>query len=152
MSSNVVHGRPGVSVISSSPGQKVKEGPRLILGPFRFANHDCSPNCQIMPIRNSYAYALFALRTIEAGESLTVNYAKDGSYFGGKPCGCATCNPDTPPIAKKRPLDESKFLPNPDGKRSRRGGKRAKRRKLVVSAEILEPAEKKLISPLELIM
>jgi hypothetical protein len=47
MSSNIVPGRPGVSIITSSPRQKGEVGPRLILGPFRFANHDCSPNCQV---------------------------------------------------------------------------------------------------------
>jgi len=129
MSSDIVAGRPGVSIITSSSRQKGEPGPRLILGPFRFANHDCSPNCQIMPIPNSYAYTLCTLREIQAGESITVNYATDGSYFGDKPCGCATCNPNKPPIAKKRPLDLSKFLPNPNGKKSRRGGKRAKRRR-----------------------
>jgi hypothetical protein len=82
-----------------------------------------------MPIPNSFAYTLCTLRKIEAGESITVNYAADGSYFGGRPCGCATCNPHQPPVATKRPLDLTKFLPNPNGKRSRRGGKRAKRRK-----------------------
>jgi len=82
-----------------------------------------------MPIPNSFAYTLCTLRKIEAGESITVNYAADGSYFGGRPCGCATCNPHQPPVATKRPLDLSKFLPNPNGKRSRRGGKRAKRRR-----------------------
>src|SRR5882762_8399661 len=84
---------------------------------------------QIMPIPNSYAYTLCTLRKIGAEESITVNYATDGSYFGGRPCGCATCNPDQPPVAKKRPLGLTKFLPNPNGKRSRRGGKRAKRRR-----------------------
>ena len=47
MSSNIVPGRQGVSIIASSPRQKGEVGPRLILGPFRFANHDCSPNCQV---------------------------------------------------------------------------------------------------------
>lgn len=47
MSSNFVRGRPGVSIITASPRQKGEIGPRLILGPFRFANHDCSPNCQV---------------------------------------------------------------------------------------------------------
>ena len=47
MSSNIVPGRSGVSIITSSPRQKGEVGPRLILGPFRFANHDCSPNCQV---------------------------------------------------------------------------------------------------------
>ncbi|KAF8803051.1 hypothetical protein BYT27DRAFT_7044026, partial [Phlegmacium glaucopus] len=86
------------SIITSSQRQKGEVGPRLILGPFRFANHDCSPNCQqIMPIPNSFAYTLCTLQKIEAGQSITLNYAADGSYFGDKACGCATCNPHQPP-------------------------------------------------------
>lgn len=37
----------GVSVIESSPRQKRPHGKRLLLGPLRFANHDCKPNCQV---------------------------------------------------------------------------------------------------------
>ena len=47
MSLDIVDGKRAVSVINSSPRQKGPVGPRLILGPFRFANHDCSPNCQV---------------------------------------------------------------------------------------------------------
>jgi hypothetical protein len=47
MSSDIVDGQRAISVIKSSPGQKGAVGPRLILGPFRFANHDCAPNCQV---------------------------------------------------------------------------------------------------------
>jgi len=47
MSLDIVDGKQAVSVINSSPRQKGPVGPRLILGPFRFANHDCSPNCQV---------------------------------------------------------------------------------------------------------
>jgi hypothetical protein len=36
-----------ISVISAHRSQKGPKGNRLILGPFRFANHDCSPNCQV---------------------------------------------------------------------------------------------------------
>lgn len=37
----------GISVIVSSPDQKGPLGPRLMLGPLRFANHDCRPNTQV---------------------------------------------------------------------------------------------------------
>lgn len=47
MSSDLISGRFGISVIKSVACQSLKEGERLILGPFRFANHDCSPNCQV---------------------------------------------------------------------------------------------------------
>ncbi|KJA22342.1 hypothetical protein HYPSUDRAFT_99130, partial [Hypholoma sublateritium FD-334 SS-4] len=85
------------SLISSMSCQKGEVGPRLILGPFRFANHDCSPNCQIMAIPKSSAYTIFSLCDIFPGDPITVNYALDGSYFEGKTCGCASCNPDSPP-------------------------------------------------------
>src|SRR5262245_58970954 len=41
-----LHNR-GFSIIQSHPQQKGPIGNRLILGPFRFANHDCEPNCQV---------------------------------------------------------------------------------------------------------
>lgn len=53
MSSDLVLDRPGVSIINSNANQKGKLGPRLILGPFRFANHDCCPNCQVRSILSS---------------------------------------------------------------------------------------------------
>ncbi|KAF8151904.1 hypothetical protein BJ912DRAFT_869433, partial [Pholiota molesta] len=117
------------SVIRSLACQDGKVGDRLILGPFRFANHDCSPNCQIMPIVKSSAYTLCAIRNIAAGEDITINYSKDGTYFNGASCGCATCNPDAPPVAKKRAINYSEFtIPN-SGKRKPRGGKRSSRAK-----------------------
>jgi hypothetical protein len=36
-----------ISVIMSAPDQKGLLGPRLMLGPLRFANHDCQPNTQV---------------------------------------------------------------------------------------------------------
>jgi hypothetical protein len=36
-----------ISVIMSNPDQKGPLGPRLMLGPLRFANHDCQPNAQV---------------------------------------------------------------------------------------------------------
>lgn len=49
MSSDLVQGKPAISIIESSMQQKGPHGPRLLLGPFRFANHDCKPNCQVWP-------------------------------------------------------------------------------------------------------
>jgi hypothetical protein len=37
----------GFSVIESHPSQKGPTGPRVLLGPLRFANHDCDPTCQV---------------------------------------------------------------------------------------------------------
>jgi hypothetical protein len=46
MSLNIVKG-PGISNIQSHASQLGPSGVRLILGPFRFVNHDCEPNCQV---------------------------------------------------------------------------------------------------------
>jgi hypothetical protein len=40
-------GLDSISIIASSSGQKGPIGLRLMLGPLRFANHDCEPNCQV---------------------------------------------------------------------------------------------------------
>lgn len=37
----------GISVIESCADQKGPVGARLMLGPLRFANHDCEPNTQV---------------------------------------------------------------------------------------------------------
>lgn len=47
LSSDVTDHTPGLSVIESGRRQLGPRGPRLILGPFRFVNHDCEPNCQV---------------------------------------------------------------------------------------------------------
>ena len=47
MSSDLVEGRSAISIIESTPRQKGPFGHRLLLGPFRFTNHDCKPNCQV---------------------------------------------------------------------------------------------------------
>jgi len=46
MSSDLYTGG-GFSEIASHKSQRGPQGRRLILGPFRFANHDCDPNCQV---------------------------------------------------------------------------------------------------------
>jgi len=48
-----------ISVIESGPEHKGPLGPRLILGPLRFANHDCHPNTQVSKgvVRRKAIYA-----------------------------------------------------------------------------------------------
>lgn len=108
-----------LSVIECSPSQLGIRGGRLILGPFRFVNHDCNPNSQvsklmmvafelcswvpsqIIPLRNTHAYAICALKHIMPGEAITTCYTGTGyrEYAKeGKNCGCATCNPNDAPI------------------------------------------------------
>jgi hypothetical protein len=54
---------PGPSIIQSSSHQLGPHLPRLILGPFRFVNHDCSPNSQVsfsfLPFLPPFTYLLF---------------------------------------------------------------------------------------------
>jgi hypothetical protein len=45
MSSDIVSGG-GHSIVESTKKQKEPLGTRMVLGPIRFINHDCSPNCQ----------------------------------------------------------------------------------------------------------
>lgn len=45
----------GLSVILACPGQLGPSTERLMLGPVRFANHDCEPNCQVMSGLQKYS-------------------------------------------------------------------------------------------------
>ncbi|KAJ3162966.1 Histone-lysine N-methyltransferase set9 [Geranomyces variabilis] len=64
----------------------------LFLGPARFVNHDCDPNCEFFssnPRANLISFKV--KKRIELGEELTTFYGE--SYFGedNKECLCATC-------------------------------------------------------------
>jgi 3'-phosphoadenosine 5'-phosphosulfate sulfotransferase (PAPS reductase)/FAD synthetase len=78
---------------------------------------------------------LYTLRDVEEGESLTVMYTNDGSYFP-EGCMCATCHPEQPPVLIKRSEpdvkeeeeegEEEEEEAGPSKKKTRRGGRRAK--------------------------
>lgn len=74
------------SIIHSSR----KGGAQIFLGPARFVNHDCEPNCRFVSSGKSLV-GFIALRDIPVGEEITVFYADD--YFGPKnvECLCASC-------------------------------------------------------------
>lgn len=61
----------------------------LLLGPARFVNHDCNPNCLFS--RKGRQISLRAIKDIYPGQELTVTYAEN--YFGdqNKECRCVTC-------------------------------------------------------------
>ncbi|KAJ3086537.1 hypothetical protein HK102_012965, partial [Quaeritorhiza haematococci] len=57
----------------------------LFLGPARFVNHDCNPNCKFIPFGNN-GISFQVLRDIKVGEELTTHYGED--YFGTDNCEC----------------------------------------------------------------
>ncbi|KAK7207694.1 hypothetical protein BZA70DRAFT_22406 [Myxozyma melibiosi] len=63
----------------------------LMLGPCRFVNHDCDPNCRFIAQGGNGVVAVMSTRKINLGEEITVSYAEN--YFGKKnrECMCATC-------------------------------------------------------------
>lgn len=49
MSSDTFKGG-ALSVIEAHRSQDGKKGKRLLLGPMRFINHDCNPNCEVFKL------------------------------------------------------------------------------------------------------
>ncbi|RKO91978.1 hypothetical protein BDK51DRAFT_11326, partial [Blyttiomyces helicus] len=65
-----------------------KECNCLMLGPARFVNHDCDPNCMFMTLETKGRTTLTfkVLRDIALGEEITTSYGD--SYFGEANCDC----------------------------------------------------------------
>lgn len=103
----------GISVILPTMSQRGVSSQRLILGPFRFANHDCNPNShvhlllfphhlcaypmQLQAIPNSNAYIITTILPVDADEEITVSYGDD--YFKGN-CKCETCTGTSTRVTK----------------------------------------------------
>ena len=148
MSSDLISpGVHAVSIIESGPGQKGPQGSRLMLGPLRFANHDCAPNCQVSDIPNrgfiicihfsdfkfnlqfnsikgSHAFMLWSIMEIGEDEAITVKYTKDAYFEDG--CACKTCHPDNPPDAPRHTIEKetsTSMAVVAGKKRTRRGGR-----------------------------
>lgn len=62
-----------------------KKTPSLFLGPARFANHDCNANAKLES-RGGEGMVVIAVREIEEGDEITVNYGEN--YFGENNCEC----------------------------------------------------------------
>ena len=140
MAQEVTSGPGGLSYIESTPGQLGPKGARMLLGPLRFANHDCNPNCQVyalilssdylyiihvsqfFPIKNTHAYILVTLVDIKAGESITVKYTDTGYYADG--CLCASCHPGSPPNAAIYKTNTNPVIQSTSSKRKARRKKR----------------------------
>ncbi|KAI0063894.1 hypothetical protein BV25DRAFT_369481 [Artomyces pyxidatus] len=102
----------------------------VILGPFRFINHDCKPNCQIEPIIKTHASRVVALFDIEAGETITIAYTSERYYRADEQCRCASCNPEHPPIAPRHVVPrESLTGPKRHRRRNRGRGRGRKKHK-----------------------
>ena len=64
----------------------------LAAAPLLFLNHSCEPNCGLLIRRGVKELELHALKLIEAGEELTLDYATFESeiHFMTEPCQCHT--------------------------------------------------------------
>jgi len=62
----------------------------LLLGPARFINHDCEPNCKFTTAGKEHVN-LYVERDIRVGEEITVKYADDYFGEGNRECLCRTC-------------------------------------------------------------
>jgi SET domain-containing protein len=56
--------------------------------PARFANHSCSPNCEVQCLDGRLC--MLALRPIAEGEELTYNYGYDFAEYREHRCACGT--------------------------------------------------------------
>ncbi|KAJ1650806.1 histone lysine methyltransferase Set9 [Dispira simplex] len=91
----------------------------LFLGPARFVNHDCHPNCRFIPMPGQ-TVSFRVVRDIAVGEEITTSYGDD--YFGFKngDCLCASCQKlglgafqSTPAPPSEVPLPSPRLSPSP---------------------------------------
>lgn len=61
------------------------KGTSVLLGPARFVNHDCDPNCKFITT-NKDNITIMAIRDIVMGAEITIKYSED--YFGDNNCEC----------------------------------------------------------------
>ena len=61
----------------------------LLLGPVRFVNSDCQPNCEYDFSSESGIIQLRVKKKIKPGDELFVKYGRD--FFGKNACLCRTC-------------------------------------------------------------
>ncbi len=78
--------RRDFSIVMSSR----KKTPSLFLGPARFSNHDCNANARLVT-RGSDGMQVYAVRNIQIGEEITVNYGENYFGDGNCECLCGTC-------------------------------------------------------------
>ena len=63
----------------------------VLLGPIAFVNHSCDPNCDFS-CKSGGEVCLKAVRNIDVGEEITVEYSDE--YFGvsNEQCVCYICS------------------------------------------------------------
>ena len=70
----------------------------LLLGPIRFINSDCKPNCEY-DFTNDQGYVeIRAIKKIKKGDEILVRYSKD--YFGSQGCLCKSCEKSKNALSK----------------------------------------------------
>ncbi|KAF9186586.1 Histone-lysine N-methyltransferase set9 [Haplosporangium sp. Z 11] len=106
-----------------------RKGTCLFLGPARFVNHDCDPNCSFMAAGSNVIY-FKVLKPVNVNDEITTHYGDN--YFGNnnQECLCATCErrgkggykknksstPEPLPTPVSTPVQEGRRLRNRKGK------------------------------------
>jgi hypothetical protein len=141
-----VDDRLKLSVVTPNIKSLGPDASRITLGPMRFANHDCQPNCEVRPhssqmlapqqrsqsplpqfnvIPQSYLVILMSITDITAGDPITVKYTDDwASYMPGEDCLCASCARSPPKASgSNTPIAPAPTAPrNTNNKRKRKRG------------------------------
>lgn len=78
------------SIIKAGPGNH----DHYLLGPVRYLNHDCEPNCELRRSGSSehQIVNVHPLRPIQTGEELTISSGKHYFELFNQECRCRTCN------------------------------------------------------------
>ena len=101
-----------LSVIIRSSSEKEN----LMLGPTRFVNSDCHPNCDYDFTSDADIVRIRALRSIRSGDEITVKYGE--AFFDSKECLRKTCLEKDPiigegdPILRNSSQNHGAFLPD----------------------------------------
>ena len=61
----------------------------LLLGPVRFINSDCDPNCEYEFTSDDDIVRIRTLKKIKPGDEVTVKYGDE--FFAANTCQCRTC-------------------------------------------------------------
>ena len=85
---DIPEGISDLSIVTRTKGRSKKKI-QLMLGPIRFVNSDCDPNCEYDFSSCHKIVRLRSLKTLKTGEEVTVKYGDE--YFDKAECRCLTC-------------------------------------------------------------